>query len=415
MNNLKKIIIVGGGISGLYLGYKLADHYDVTILEKSDRLGGRIMTKSYAGINFEAGAGRFSRCHKILFKLLEDFGLTSKDKLIPIKKTFKYTGIYNKIEDHDTDINYYYNKVFNHLQMKDKLHLGTTELANMTTYDFLKSVLTPREFNNLISIYPFKGDIKYSSALCGLNILSCEYNSKQFFVLNGGLEQLVNSLEEQILSKGGIIKKVIEVTSCFSSNNGDSYILKDSNGLQYSCDKLILCIPPLALEKLNPNMKYFGFLKHLKHLPLLRIYFYYEEPQGVLEGLVKTVTDLDIHFILPMNPQMIMISYTDSELADMWYSLYNSDSEEFYKKILGEFREVLGVELEKPSKVFMEYWADGMYVWKKGYDYIQNADKISYPCKNLYISNEGFSDKQGWIEGSLRMANDILGEMETID
>jgi hypothetical protein len=86
--------------------------------------------------------------------------------------------------------------------------------------------------------------------------------------------------------------------------------------------------------------------------------------------------------------------------------------------MLGEFRQVLGVELNKPSKVFMEYWADGMYVWKKGYDYIQNADKISYPCRNLYVSNEGFSDKQGWIEGSLRMANDILGElgeMETID
>jgi protoporphyrinogen oxidase len=412
---MNKLIIVGGGISGLYLGYKLADHYDITILEKTDRLGGRIMTKNYGGFNFEAGAGRFSRCHKILYRLLEEFGLTNKDKLIPIKKTFQYRGIYNKIEQRDTDINYYYRKVFNHLDIM-KNNYGTQQLANMSTYDFLKTVLTPREFNNLISIYPFIGDIKYSSALCGLNILSCEYNSKQFFVLNGGLEQLVKTLEENIISKGCLIKKGVEITSC--NAKGDNYILKDTDGLQYDCNKLILCIPPLALEKLKPNMKYFGFLKHLKHLPLLRIYFYYEQPQEVLEGLVKTVTDLDIHFILPMNPQMIMISYTDSELADMWYSLYNSDREEFYRKMLGEFRQVLGVELNKPSKVFMEYWADGMYVWKKGYDYIQNADKISYPCRNLYVSNEGFSDKQGWIEGSLRMANDILGElgeMETID
>ena len=38
----KKIIIIGAGVSGLYLAYLLQDKYEITILEARDRLGGRI-------------------------------------------------------------------------------------------------------------------------------------------------------------------------------------------------------------------------------------------------------------------------------------------------------------------------------------------------------------------------------------
>ena len=38
----KKIIIIGAGVSGLYLAYLLQDRYEITILEARNRLGGRI-------------------------------------------------------------------------------------------------------------------------------------------------------------------------------------------------------------------------------------------------------------------------------------------------------------------------------------------------------------------------------------
>jgi phytoene dehydrogenase-like protein len=44
------IIIVGGGISGLYMARKcLSDGLSVLLLEKEDRLGGRIHTKYNQG------------------------------------------------------------------------------------------------------------------------------------------------------------------------------------------------------------------------------------------------------------------------------------------------------------------------------------------------------------------------------
>jgi len=40
----KKIIIIGAGLSGIYLAYLLQDKYDITILEARDRIGGRIFS-----------------------------------------------------------------------------------------------------------------------------------------------------------------------------------------------------------------------------------------------------------------------------------------------------------------------------------------------------------------------------------
>ena len=41
---MKKIAIIGGGLSGLYAAYTLQNEYEITIFEARDRLGGRIHT-----------------------------------------------------------------------------------------------------------------------------------------------------------------------------------------------------------------------------------------------------------------------------------------------------------------------------------------------------------------------------------
>jgi hypothetical protein len=107
-----------------------------------------------------------------------------------------------------------------------------------------------------------------------------------------------------------------------------------------------------------------------------------------------------------------MISYTDSKLADFWNSLYKENKDLFYKKILSEFTKSTNLVLDIPDKVFMEYWSEGMYVWTPGFDYVENYDNVINPMKNLFISNEGVSKKQGWIEGALLVANDVLEKMK---
>ena len=64
------IVIVGGGISGLFLAYKLVDtDLNILVLEKEKEFGGRIHTILKNGYQYECGAARFSNKHNKLFSL----------------------------------------------------------------------------------------------------------------------------------------------------------------------------------------------------------------------------------------------------------------------------------------------------------------------------------------------------------
>ena len=77
------IIIVGSGISGLYISTKINDK-KVLLIEKSNYLGGRIYTikNKVNNVNqvIETGAARFSNNDKYLINLISDLSL-SNDKV----------------------------------------------------------------------------------------------------------------------------------------------------------------------------------------------------------------------------------------------------------------------------------------------------------------------------------------------
>lgn len=75
-----KIVILGGGISGLSAAWALQKKYPsakMTLLEKSDRLGGAIQTVKQAGFLFERGPRTFQagKCPSLL-NLIQELGLS---------------------------------------------------------------------------------------------------------------------------------------------------------------------------------------------------------------------------------------------------------------------------------------------------------------------------------------------------
>ena len=93
---MNDLVVVGGGIAGLYTAYKYLTKYKnnkikkkVILIERNNRMGGRIFTYNHKHKNktypIEAGAGRISSNHKNLMKLIKEFDdlvIKYKDELI---------------------------------------------------------------------------------------------------------------------------------------------------------------------------------------------------------------------------------------------------------------------------------------------------------------------------------------------
>jgi len=79
MANNKKVIVLGAGISGLTTAYLLhQDGYDVTVLEKNDRVGGSIETVVENGLLFDRGPNSALETTPLIAKLVEELNLTDQ-------------------------------------------------------------------------------------------------------------------------------------------------------------------------------------------------------------------------------------------------------------------------------------------------------------------------------------------------
>jgi len=90
-------IVVGGGISGLNTCLKLVNGKNkILLLERNNRLGGRLHTYNKDGILYEIGGARFHKGHKNLFELIKMFNL--EDKIFPISNEKTFIPIKNKFK-----------------------------------------------------------------------------------------------------------------------------------------------------------------------------------------------------------------------------------------------------------------------------------------------------------------------------
>jgi len=77
---MKKITIIGGGISGLaalhFLKQRLGDSVELTLLEKDPRAGGKIQSQRADGVCFEMGPNGFLDNQPATLRLIDELGLT---------------------------------------------------------------------------------------------------------------------------------------------------------------------------------------------------------------------------------------------------------------------------------------------------------------------------------------------------
>ena len=86
---MKKIVIVGGGISGLSAAYQLEiKGFDVTVVEASSSIGGKISTVKIDGISIDTGPDAFLVREPEMKELCSSLGIA--DELVaPVSRSAK--------------------------------------------------------------------------------------------------------------------------------------------------------------------------------------------------------------------------------------------------------------------------------------------------------------------------------------
>lgn len=402
------IVIVGGGISGLFSAYKLADTgLNILLIENTDRLGGRIETYSIGDVQYEAGAARFHNSHGKLLSLISDLNL--EDKIIPLPKDINNI-LRNKSENYDY-------KTDNKLDMKElllkalenKKFLKNDVLSNISFLQYLILLFDQETAMFIRDSFGYDSEFNDMNAKSALTMFKEDFfKDEDYYILKNGLSEIINKLEKILNDKNNvIIKKNCSLIDIKSQNK----TITTGNGDIFYYDNLILAIPKNKLQQLN----YFEnntILNSVKPIKLIRIYAKYPTNNLWFKNIKRTTTDNYLRHIIPIDYDngIIMISYTDSMYAEMWKS-YSSISDKFLIKALHkEIYNLFGIVPPKPEFISTHYWENGVHVWKTGYDMDELYPKILQPDikQNIYIVGESFSKKQGWIEGAMDSVYDLL-------
>ena len=393
-----KVIIVGGGISGLYSGiHILKKGYDVTILEKNNYIGGRTTTYKKDGVQWEIGAGRLHESHTLLNNLIRKYKLS----LYPIDDSMLY---YNGRELVPNTFNKF-------IELLEPLkNLPASMLENNTLSD-LTDVLGLRW---IWSQYPYNAEVTTLRADLGLDaFLNGEMkNNKHFYGIREGFGELIKRMVSEFEESGGKIKKGCAVTEYM----GDGKIrVKTDNGGEkiMKADKIIFATHALGLRDID-GIKHMPALNYVRMRPLIRIYAKFpidSNGKPWFVGIPKVITNTLIKYFIPINYTngTAMISYTDADYADdLLPMIDNGKKEEVKRLIMADLRSIFP-SCDKPEFIKIYGWSEGSTYWLPGeYSPSLVSEQVMNPLANVYICGESFSLRQAWVEGALEHTSSML-------
>ena len=395
------VIIVGGGMSGLYAAYKLLkkdSNMQITILEASDRIGGRVYTISNKALFYEGGAGRFSQTHKNLLKLIKELNLS--DHIYPMGTAKSYIKDTTILSDFNEE------KYIRALE-KAALTQKKGELMSKTLLMFMREVLKPSEVDDLIYAFGYESEFRVCNAYHGIQSLKREFMANiQHFGMKDGLSTVVNKLKEHLETHPNV--KILTNWIVEDINPKTMNVIGQTSRLQ--ANKIIICVTKDKLSKfktlLDFDSELTSYLTHINSQPLYRIYAKFPASPtkpAWFQDLSRICTNNALRHIIPINPKtgLIMISYTDGDWAQTW--------KQFSSKKTLEKEIIKHLKLLFPKKLIPDpEWIDALY-WDHAVHYPgPNYKPYTQPHANKYIVCGEMMIPHGWVEGALMSVEKVF-------
>lgn len=397
-------IIVGGGISGLYMYTQLLKQTkNILLLEKENRFGGRIY-QHHDNIQFPAGAARFNKNHERVIRLLKDYDLLDFRKDKGIGSSIDFIDSKNEFSSKFQNKNgfIYIKKVLK----KAGLLKNKNPLRQYTFSTYAKKHLKDDEHEFMLKASGYSGQLHYMNMYDAYFLFKDGIRDDVTFYA-GYYHLLINAMVDDLKKQGAQLVLNSNVDSIVFDDVQEHYIV---NGKK--THKIVLCLPKPALMKLDILNPLHNILNSIQCKPLCRVYAQFKKEDVWFRDIGKTVTNNALRYIIPMDAEngLIMISYTDGTYTKYWEN-QDINSKKCREKVVKLVKQTFGLTINEPVKMWKFYWDCGVGYWKKGVHSEQVSDFLKNPFPNVYICGENYSLQQSWVEGALESCERTLGTM----
>ena len=335
-NNTYDIVIVGGGLGGIYSAYRLMQHNSdlrILVLEKQNYIGGRVFTYKDSHMQVEVGAGRIHSSHSGIIGLLRELGLHG----LLVENG---TRTFYAPSDGSGTLEYYGDGKLPSVPLIKKIILaarkelrsgaggavssggsggvmgagvrGKEYLQSIGFIEYAKKIISPGEVQYIKDTFGYYSELVVMNAYDAVALLkgllddggSGSAGSGKYYSLKGGFSQLIRAMLDEIskmnhsdrnvkckIMKNCAVKNIKKVVGGGVGGVGGgehSFLIdvesKDHVITTYSCKKCICALTTNALQRLSIMKPLRKELNSVYCGALCRIYSHFDPVVGAGAG-----------------------------------------------------------------------------------------------------------------------------------
>lgn len=401
-------IIIGSGIAGLYWTYK-AKPKNFLILEKSNRIGGRIYNINWNNFSISLGAGVIKSTNSYTIELANSLGINLIDS------SSEY--FYNDSNQNLSEKNFYnlHKLIIEYLKKIYEKNVLSIQQNKLSFDDFLNlfvslDIATYIRNNFLYKTY-FDAE-PYSVIYDEMNELLRTNNFAIKYFSNSSYLAIVDKLVESI----GMANIKLNSTVKLIRLKNNIFEIYTNTNTKYLAKKIVLATETNSNILFDINSKLNSKLKKLYQMVsgsnYIRIYSFHSAGHNITQSY-KTIGLAGK--IIYINPNILMCSYTENLDAIKLFNLLKNKNKLEQIDLIYKLLTNCNIPISKPDDIIIKYWNIGVHYNNPNYNSSQKKKLISDLYQSGIITiGEALADSHGWVNSALESV-EYINQIEKIE